>query len=96
MKLIIRLFYRHTYSMSEIRNRNTVEGDKYRDLAICNDCLWAASLLRTAPDIYNCPACKSKNLDIVPVLIRRVTQYVSKTREDSKSNFPSKFFISKF
>jgi Zn finger protein HypA/HybF involved in hydrogenase expression len=53
--------------MSEIRNRNTVEGDKYRDLAICNDCLWAASLLRTAPDIYNCPACKSKNLDIVPV-----------------------------
>lgn len=43
------------------------EGDEYRDLVICNDCLWAASLLRAAPNISNCPVCKSKNLDIVPV-----------------------------
>lgn len=54
--------------MSMIEERKGVAGeDGYRDLVICNDCLWAVSLLRITPKFSNCPICKSKNLEVVPV-----------------------------
>jgi len=54
--------------MSRIEERKGVAGeDRYRDLVICNDCLWAISLLRITPKFSNCPICKSKNLEVVPV-----------------------------
>lgn len=42
---------------------------EYRDLVICNDCLWAASLLKdsTSVNFQLCPMCGRKNLEIIPV-----------------------------
>jgi hypothetical protein len=54
--------------MSKFEERMGVAGeDGYRDLVICNDCLWAVSLLRIMPKFSNCPICKSKNLEVIPV-----------------------------
>ena len=42
-------------------------GTENRDLVICNNCLWAVSLLRGSHVIDCCPVCNSKNLDVIPV-----------------------------
>jgi len=41
----------------------------YRDLMICNNCLWAASLLKDSASVnfMLCPMCERKNLEIIPV-----------------------------
>jgi hypothetical protein len=44
-----------------------VAGEEYRDLVICNDCLWAASLLRGSSGFKSCPACGNRVLDTIPV-----------------------------
>ncbi len=43
------------------------ELDEYRDLVICNNCLWMASLLRGSSGFKTCPVCGRSNLDIIPV-----------------------------
>jgi hypothetical protein len=43
------------------------ESDEYRDLVICNDCSWMASLLRGSSGFEICPICGKRNLDIIPV-----------------------------
>jgi peptide subunit release factor 1 (eRF1) len=42
---------------------------EYRDLVICNNCLWAASLLKDAASVnfQLCPACGKGDLEIIPV-----------------------------
>ena len=42
---------------------------EYRDLVICNDCLWAASLLKDSASsrFQLCPMCGRKGLEIIPV-----------------------------
>jgi len=40
--------------------------EEYRDLVICNSCLWSASLLR-GPTFMKCPRCGNDRIEIVPV-----------------------------
>ena len=42
-------------------------GEEYRDLVICNGCLWAVSRLRGSPGFMACPACGNISLDVIPV-----------------------------
>ena len=42
-------------------------GEEYRDLVICNSCLWAASLLRGSHGFQACPICGRTVLDTIPV-----------------------------
>lgn len=42
-------------------------GEEYRDLVICNGCLWAVSLLRGSRGFMACPACGNISLDVIPV-----------------------------
>jgi len=44
-----------------------VAGEEYRDLVICNNCLWAVSLLRGSHGFIACPACGNMSLDVIPV-----------------------------
>ena len=44
-----------------------VSGEEYRDLVICNSCLWAASLLRGSHGFIACPMCGNISLDVIPV-----------------------------
>jgi hypothetical protein len=44
-----------------------VSGEEHRDLVICNNCLWAASLLRGSPGFQSCPMCSNSVLDTIPV-----------------------------
>jgi 4-hydroxy-3-methylbut-2-en-1-yl diphosphate synthase IspG/GcpE len=44
-----------------------VPGEEYRDLVICNGCLWATSLLRGSRGFAACPLCGNNNLDVIPV-----------------------------
>ena len=44
-----------------------MSGDEYRDLVICNSCLWAASLLKGSPGFIACPVCSNVSLDVIPV-----------------------------
>lgn len=39
---------------------------EYRDLVICNNCLWSASLLR-GPRFVKCHICGNDKIEIVPV-----------------------------
>ncbi len=41
--------------------------EEYRDLVICNGCLWAASLLKGSRGFMTCPACGNISLDVIPV-----------------------------
>jgi 4-hydroxy-3-methylbut-2-en-1-yl diphosphate synthase IspG/GcpE len=41
--------------------------EEYRDLVVCNSCLWAASLLRGSLGFVSCPACGNISLDVIPV-----------------------------
>ena len=42
---------------------------EYRDLVICNNCLWAASLLKDSASVnfQLCPMCEKGDLEIIPV-----------------------------
>ena len=42
-------------------------GEEYRDLVICNSCLWAASLLKGSRGFIACPLCGNISLEIIPV-----------------------------
>ncbi|HET6727028.1 MAG TPA: hypothetical protein VFH19_03255 [Nitrososphaeraceae archaeon] len=46
---------------------NAKKGAENRDLVICNNCLWAISLLKGSQVFAQCPLCKSKNLEVIPV-----------------------------
>ena len=48
-------------------NQQQESEDKYKDLVICNDCLWTASLLRGSSGFEICPVCGKSNLEIIPV-----------------------------
>ena len=38
-----------------------------RDLVICNNCLWAVSMLKGSHVFDRCPVCNGKKLEIIPV-----------------------------
>ncbi|MGV8106732.1 MAG: hypothetical protein ACP5OH_03045, partial [Nitrososphaerota archaeon] len=38
-----------------------------RDLVICNNCLWAVSMLKGSQVFYRCPVCNGMKLEIIPV-----------------------------
>ena len=40
---------------------------EYRDLVICNNCQWAASLLMDSHTFVKCPKCMADNIKIIPV-----------------------------
>jgi 4-hydroxy-3-methylbut-2-en-1-yl diphosphate synthase IspG/GcpE len=44
-----------------------MSGEEYRDLVICNSCLWAASLLKGSHGFIACPVCSNISLDVIPV-----------------------------
>jgi hypothetical protein len=44
-----------------------MSGEEYRDLVICNSCLWAASLLKGSHGFIACPICNNISLDVIPV-----------------------------
>jgi Zn finger protein HypA/HybF involved in hydrogenase expression len=44
-----------------------LDNKEYRDLVICNNCLWAASLLKRSTGFKICPICRSENLEVIPV-----------------------------
>jgi len=44
-----------------------VNGEENRDLVICTNCLWAASLLRGSRGFVACPVCGNITLDVIPV-----------------------------
>jgi Zn finger protein HypA/HybF involved in hydrogenase expression len=46
---------------------NAKIGTENRDLVICNNCLWAVSLLKRSKVFNQCPVCNSKNLEVMPV-----------------------------
>jgi hypothetical protein len=42
-------------------------GTENRDLVICNNCLWAVSLLKGSQGFVYCPICNGRNLEVIPV-----------------------------
>lgn len=40
---------------------------EYRDLVICNNCQWSASLLTDSHIFFKCPKCMADNIEIIPV-----------------------------
>ena len=40
-------------------------GREYRDLIICNNCLWAVSMLKGCRAFVYCPICKGKDLEVI-------------------------------
>jgi Zn finger protein HypA/HybF involved in hydrogenase expression len=46
---------------------NAKKGAENRDLVICNNCLWALSLLKGSQVFDRCPMCHRKNLEVIPV-----------------------------
>ena len=46
---------------------NAKKGAENRDLVICNNCLWAVSLLKGSQVFAQCPLCARKNLEVIPV-----------------------------
>lgn len=43
------------------------KGTENRDLVICNNCLWAVSLLKGSQVFDYCPVCNGKDLEVMPV-----------------------------
>ncbi len=41
--------------------------EEYRDLVICNSCLWAASLLGGSRGFIACPVCGNISLEVITV-----------------------------
>lgn len=48
-------------------NMSSKIGTENRDLVICNNCLWAVSLLKGSQVFGCCPVCNSNNLEVIPV-----------------------------
>lgn len=46
---------------------NAKKGTENRDLVICNNCLWAISLLKDSQVFHRCPVCNGKDLEVIPV-----------------------------
>ena len=44
---------------------------EYRDLVICNNCQWSASLLMDSHIFFKCPKCMGDNIEIIPARITR-------------------------
>jgi hypothetical protein len=44
-----------------------IKDSENRDLVICNNCLWAVSLIKGSRMFERCPLCNSKSIDIIPV-----------------------------
>lgn len=42
-------------------------GAENRDLVICNNCLWAASLIKGSKMFHRCPLCNGENIEVIPV-----------------------------
>ena len=42
-------------------NQQQESEDQYKDLVICNDCSWTASLLRGSSGFETCPVCGKSN-----------------------------------
>ena len=40
---------------------------EYRDLVICNNCQWSASLLTDSYTFFKCPKCMANNSEVIPV-----------------------------
>ena len=49
-----------------VPNEN-IGGQEYRDLVICNGCLWSASLLKGSRGFIICPVCRRTELELTPV-----------------------------
>jgi hypothetical protein len=43
------------------------KGTENRDLVICNNCMWAVSLLKGSQVFDCCPVCNGKDLEVIPV-----------------------------
>ena len=43
------------------------KGTENRDLVICNNCLWAVSLIKGSKHYDRCPLCNGKKLEVIPV-----------------------------
>jgi len=43
------------------------KGTENRDLVICNNCVWAVSLLKGSKVFDCCPVCNGKDLEVIPV-----------------------------
>jgi 4-hydroxy-3-methylbut-2-en-1-yl diphosphate synthase IspG/GcpE len=56
-------------------------GEEYRDLVICNSCLWAASLLKGSRGFIACPACGNISLEVIPV--NDYEKYTMRVRDKS-------------
>ncbi len=61
-------------------------GEEYRDLVICNSCLWAASLLKGSQGFIACPVCNNMSLDVIPV-----SDYEAYTMNISNKNVEIEF-----
>ena len=48
-------------------NMNAKIATENRDMVICNNCIWAVSLLKGSRVFDSCPVCNSKNLEVIPV-----------------------------
>jgi hypothetical protein len=46
---------------------NAKKGTENRDLVICNNCLWAVSLLKGSQVFDCCPVCDGRGLEVIPV-----------------------------
>lgn len=46
---------------------SVIKGTENRDLVICNNCLWAVSLLKGSQLFDRCPVCNGKVLEVIPV-----------------------------
>ena len=46
---------------------NGIKGTENRDMVICNNCLWAVSLLKGSQVFVRCPLCNRKNLEVILV-----------------------------
>lgn len=43
------------------------KGSENRDLVICNNCLWAVSLIKGSKLFEQCPLCNDEKLEVIPV-----------------------------
>lgn len=42
-------------------------GEENRDMVICGNCRWSASLLKGSAEFSRCPICISDAIEIIPV-----------------------------
>lgn len=44
-----------------------LSGEEYRDMVICNNCGWSASLLKGSSGFRMCPVCGKDSIEVIPV-----------------------------